>query len=161
MLRFFRRNKSLEIVSPLTGKILSIEEVPDQVFSEKMLGDGLAIEPEEGKVVSPIDGRVVTIFPTNHAIGLVTNEGLEILIHIGIDTVELNGEGFKRIVEKDEKIKKGDLLMEFDVDLIKEKGKSPITPIIITNMDKVKNIEKSKSDKASRGETVIIKVDLT
>lgn len=161
MLRFFRRNKSLEIVSPLTGKVLSIEEVPDQVFSEKMLGDGLAIEPEEGKVVSPIDGRVVTIFPTNHAIGLVTNEGLEILIHIGIDTVELNGEGFKRIVEKDEKIKKGDLLMEFDVDLIKEKGKSPITPIIITNMDKVKNIEKSNSDKASRGETVIIKVDLT
>lgn len=161
MFNFFKKNKTVELVSPMTGKLIPIEEVPDQVFSEKMLGDGLAIEPEEGKVVSPIDGRVVTIFPTNHAIGLVTNEGLEILIHIGIDTVELNGEGFKRIVEKDEKIKKGDLLMEFDVDLIKEKGKSPITPIIITNMDKVKNIEKSNSDKASRGETVIIKVDLT
>ncbi|CCQ93107.1 glucose-specific enzyme IIA component of PTS [[Clostridium] ultunense Esp] len=143
MLKFFKKNKPLEIVAPITGDIVPIEEVPDKVFSEKMLGDGLAIDPAEGKVVSPIDGAVVTIFPTNHAIGLVTKEGLEILIHIGLDTVELDGIGFKRAVEKENKVKKGDLLMEFDIDLIKEKGKSPITPIIITNMDKIKKIDKN------------------
>lgn len=161
MFRFFRKNKSIEIVSPVTGKIIPIEEVPDQVFSEKMIGDGLAIDPKEGRVLSPIDGEVVTIFPTNHAIGLVSKEGLEILIHIGIDTVELNGVGFTRIIEKDSKVKKGDLLVEFDIDLIKEKGKSPITPVIISNMDKVKNIDKIDSGEAVGGETVIFTIELT
>lgn len=160
MFRFFRKNKSIEIVSPVTGKIIPIEEVPDQVFSEKMIGDGLAIDPKEGRVLSPIDGEVVTIFPTNHAIGLVSKEGLEILIHIGIDTVELNGVGFTRIIEKDSKVKKGDLLVEFDIDLIKEKGKSPITPVIISNMDKVKNIDKIDSGEAVGGETVIFTIEL-
>ncbi|GMG97021.1 PTS sugar transporter subunit IIA [Tepidimicrobium xylanilyticum] len=161
MFRFFRKNKSIEIVSPVTGKIIPIEEVPDQVFSEKMIGDGLAIDPKEGRVLSPIDGEVVTIFPTNHAIGLVSKEGLEILIHIGIDTVELNGVGFTRIIEKDSKVKKGDLLVEFDIDLIKEKGKSPITPVIISNMDKVENIDKIDSGEAVGGETVIFTIELT
>lgn len=160
MFRFFRKNKSIEIVSPVTGKIIPIEEVPDQVFSEKMIGDGLAIDPKEGRVLSPIDGEVVTIFPTNHAIGLVSKEGLEILIHIGIDTVELNGVGFTRIIEKDSKVKKGDLLVEFDIDLIKEKGKSPITPVIISNMDKVKNIDKIDSGETVGGETVIFTIEL-
>lgn len=161
MFRFFRKNKSIEIVSPVTGKIIPIEEVPDQVFSEKMIGDGLAIDPKEGRVLSPIDGEVVTIFPTNHAIGLVSKEGLEILIHIGIDTVELNGVGFTRIIEKDSKVKKGDLLVEFDIDLIKEKGKSPITPVIISNMDKVENIDKIDSGETVGGETVIFTIELT
>ncbi|GFN34557.1 PTS sugar transporter subunit IIA [Tepidimicrobium xylanilyticum] len=160
MFRFFRKNKSIEIVSPVTGKIIPIEEVPDQVFSEKMIGDGLAIDPKEGRVLSPIDGEVVTIFPTNHAIGLVSKEGLEILIHIGIDTVELNGVGFTRIIEKDSKVKKGDLLVEFDIDLIKEKGKSPITPVIISNMDKVENIDKIDSGETVGGETVIFTIEL-
>ncbi len=159
MLKFFKKNKSIEIASPITGNILPIEEVPDKVFSEKMIGDGLAIEPLEGKVVSPVDGKIVTIFPTNHAIGIATNNGLEILIHIGLDTVELDGAGFNRIIEKDTKVKKGDLLMEFDIDLIKEKGKSPITPIIITNKDKVKKIDKNNG-KVKKGETIIYTVEL-
>ncbi|MCF6465809.1 PTS sugar transporter subunit IIA [Clostridium sp. Cult2] len=159
MFKFFKKNKFIEIVAPITGNILSIEEVPDKVFSEKMIGDGLAINPTEGKVVSPIDGTVVTIFPTNHAIGLVTKEGLEILIHIGLDTVELDGLGFKRIIEKDSKVKKGDLLMEFDINTIKEKGKSPITPIIITNMDKVNKIDK-KDGLVNKGENTLFIVEL-
>ena len=157
--KIFQKNKSIEIASPITGNILPIEEVPDKVFSEKMIGDGLAIEPLEGKVVSPVDGKIVTIFPTNHAIGIATNNGLEILIHIGLDTVELDGAGFNRIIEKDTKVKKGDLLMEFDIDLIKEKGKSPISPIIITNKDKVKKIDKNNG-KVKKGETIIYTVEL-
>jgi PTS system glucose-specific IIA component len=159
MFKIFKRNKNIEVVSPVTGKILPIEEVPDKVFSEKMIGDGIAIEPKDGRVVSPVDGTVVTIFPTNHAIGLATKEGLEILIHIGLDTVELNGLGFKSFVEKDSKVKKGDLLVEFDPKLVVENGKSPITPVIVTNMDKVKHIEKSSGEVES-GNQLIFTVEL-
>lgn len=159
MLNFFKKNKTVELVSPMTGKIIPIEEVPDKVFSDKMVGDGIAIEPVDGKIVSPVDGKVSTIFPTNHAIGLITNEGLEILIHIGLDTVELNGLGFKRLTEKDAKVKKGDSLMEFDPKLVEEKGKSPITPIIITNMDKVKKLDKNSGD-VERGNQIIFTVEL-
>ncbi|HSH34820.1 PTS glucose transporter subunit IIA [Schnuerera sp.] len=159
MLNFFKKNKFVEIVSPITGNILPMEEVPDKVFSEKMIGDGLAIEPAEGKVVSPVDGTIVTIFPTNHAIGLATKEGVEILIHIGLDTVELDGLGFKRMIEKDSKVKKGDILMEFDIELIKEKGKSPITPVIITNMDKVNKMDKN-SGNVEKGKNIIYTIEL-
>ncbi len=159
MLNFFKKNKIVELTSPMTGKIIPIEEVPDKVFSDKMVGDGVAIEPVDGEIVSPIDGKVATIFPTNHAIGLITKEGLEILIHIGLDTVELNGLGFKRLTEKDAKVKKGDPLMEFDPKLVEEKGKSPITPIIITNMDKVKKIEKNTGD-VQRGSQIIMTIEL-
>lgn len=159
MLNFFKKNKIVELTSPMTGKIIPIEEVPDKVFSDKMVGDGVAIEPVDGEIVSPIDGKVATIFPTNHAIGLITKEGLEILIHIGLDTVELNGLGFKRLTEKDAKVKKGEPLMEFDPKLVEEKGKSPITPIIITNMDKVKKIEKNTGD-VQRGSQIIMTIEL-
>ncbi len=159
MLNFFKKNKIVELVSPMTGKIIPIEEVPDKVFSDKMIGDGVAIEPLDGKIVSPVDGKVTTIFPTNHAIGLVTKEGLEILIHIGLDTVELNGLGFKRLTEKDAKVKKGDPLMEFDPKLVEEKGKSPITPIIITNMDKVKKLGKNIGD-VEKGNQIILTIEL-
>ncbi|MCF6459854.1 PTS sugar transporter subunit IIA [Clostridium sp. Cult3] len=160
MLNFFKKNKIIELVSPMTGRIIPVEEVPDKVFSDKMIGDGIAIEPSDGKIVSPVDGTVTTIFPTNHAIGLVTKEGLEILIHIGLDTVELNGAGFNRLTEVDTRVKKGDPLMEFDPKLVVEKGKSPITPIIITNMDKVKKLEKN-SGGVERGNQIIYTVELS
>lgn len=160
MLNFFKKNKIIELVSPMTGRIIPVEEVPDKVFSDKMIGDGIAIEPSDGKIVSPVDGTVTTIFPTNHAIGLVTKEGLEILIHIGLDTVELNGAGFNRLTEVDTRVKKGDPLMEFDPKLVVENGKSPITPIIITNMDKVKKLEKN-SGGVERGNQIIYTVELS
>ncbi|NLU10249.1 MAG: PTS glucose transporter subunit IIA [Tepidanaerobacter acetatoxydans] len=159
MINFFKRNKYIEIIAPITGEIIPIEEVPDEVFSKKMIGDGLAIEPKEGKVVSPIDGKVATVFPTNHAIGLVTKEGLEILIHIGLDTVELNGEGFKRIISMGSPIKKGEILIEFDINLLRERGKSLITPIIITNMDKVKELKKN-IEEVEMGKQTILSVEL-
>lgn len=159
MFKFLKKNKEIELISPITGNIIGLEEVPDPVFSQKMMGDGIAIEPSDGKILSPVDGKIATIFPTNHAIGLVTKEGLEILIHIGIDTVELKGEGFTRITEEGANVKKGDLLMEVDLEKIKAGGKSTITPIIITNMDKVDNIDKN-TGKVEGGSNSIFTVHL-
>ncbi len=121
-----------KIASALTGKIVNIENVPDQVFSQKMMGDGVAIEPTEGKVVSPINATVETIFPTKHAIGLKGEDGLELLIHVGLDTVNLKGEGFTAHVQSGDKVKAGDVLVEFDLEYIRANAPSTITPIIVT-----------------------------
>ncbi|HCZ1081875.1 TPA: PTS transporter subunit IIABC [Staphylococcus aureus] len=118
--------------APLTGEVTPLSEVPDQVFSEKMMGDGIAIKPSQGEVHAPFNGKVQMIFPTKHAIGLVSDSGLELLIHIGLDTVKLNGEGFTLHVEEGQEVKQGDLLINFDLDYIRNHAKSDITPIIVT-----------------------------
>ncbi|MBY8910660.1 PTS glucose transporter subunit IIA, partial [Salinicoccus roseus] len=121
-----------DIYSPIEGEAVELTEVPDQVFSEKMMGDGVAIKPTSGTVRAPFDGEVVTDFPTKHALGLTNEGGLELLVHFGLDTVNLKGEGFDLKVAAGDKIKKGDVLMEVDLDYIRENAKSDITPIIIT-----------------------------
>lgn len=118
--------------APLTGEVTPLSEVPDQVFSEKMMGDGIAVKPSQGEVRAPFNGKVQMIFPTKHAIGLVSDSGLELLIHIGLDTVKLNGEGFTLHVEEGQEVKQGDLLINFDLDYIRNHAKSDITPIIVT-----------------------------
>ncbi len=118
--------------APLKGEVTPLSEVPDQVFSEKMMGDGIAIKPSQGDVRAPFNGKVQMIFPTKHAIGLVSDSGLELLIHIGLDTVKLNGEGFTLHVEEGQEVKQGDLLINFDLDYIRNHAKSDITPIIVT-----------------------------
>lgn len=118
--------------APLTGEVTPLSEVPDQVFSEKMMGDGIAIKPSQGEVRAPFNGKVQMIFPTKHAIGLVSDSGLELLIHIGLDTVKLNGEGFTLHVEEGQEVKQGDLLINFDLDYIRNHAKSDITPIFVT-----------------------------
>ncbi|GJF39597.1 PTS glucose EIICBA component [Staphylococcus argenteus] len=118
--------------APLTGEVTPLSKVPDQVFSEKMMGDGIAIKPSQGEVRAPFNGKVQMIFPTKHAIGLVSDSGLELLIHIGLDTVKLNGEGFTLHVEEGQEVKQGDLLISFDLDYIRNNAKSDITPIIVT-----------------------------
>lgn len=137
MLNFLKKKK-LVLKMPINGKLINIVEVPDEVFSQKMLGDGFAIEPKDGMVYSPIDGKVVQKFPTNHAIGLETKDGLEILIHVGIDTVELKGEGFKSLIGVGDKVVAGQALLEVDLEFLKAKGKLLITPIIFTNFNKIK-----------------------
>ncbi len=122
------------IASPMTGRLLSINEVPDQVFAEKMMGDGFAIEPTDGTVVSPVEGKITTVFPTKHAIGITSVTGREVLIHIGIDTVKLGGEGFTVYVEEGQSVHLGDKLVEFDVAYISENAKSTVTPIVFTNL---------------------------
>lgn len=121
--------------SPLSGKVLPLSDVPDKVFSSGAMGKGLAIDPEKGELIAPADGEITTIFPTGHAVGLTTKDGIEILMHIGMDTVELEGQGFETFVKQGDKVKAGDLLVRFDIEAIKAAGYSVITPIVITNTE--------------------------
>ncbi|MDO4926806.1 MAG: beta-glucoside-specific PTS transporter subunit IIABC [Turicibacter sp.] len=126
-------NKKVIIQSPMIGTILPLSQVSDEAFASEAMGKGIAIIPEEGKVFSPVDGTIAMVFGTKHAIGLVSESGVEVLIHVGIDTVKLNGQHFNAYVESGQVVKKGDLLLEFDMDAIKEAGFSLETPVIITN----------------------------
>ncbi|MFT4415223.1 glucose-specific PTS transporter subunit IIBC [Fredinandcohnia humi] len=128
-------------VSPLKGDIHPITDVPDQVFSGKMMGDGFAILPSEGIVVAPADGKIVNVFPTKHAIGLETNSGREILIHFGIDTVNLKGEGFEALVAQGDKVEKGQPILKVDIDSIKDKVPTLMTPIVFTNLKEGEHIK--------------------
>lgn len=121
--------------SPLSGKVLPLSDVPDKVFSSGAMGKGLAIDPEKGELIAPADGEITTIFPTGHAVGLTTKDGIEILMHIGMDTVELEGQGFETFVKQGNQVKAGDLLVRFDIEAIKAAGYSVITPIVITNTE--------------------------
>ena len=144
------------IYSPIKGKIVKLENVLDEAFSSGAVGKGIAIEPsEDGKVFAPFDGVIETAFPTKHAIGLTSDKGVELLIHIGMDTVKLDGKYFTSHIEEGQKIKKGDLLMEFDTEKIKEEGYSVITPIVITNFENYGAIEETSADSINAGDTLI------
>lgn len=146
-----------EVVSPLSGKLIPITEVPDQVFSGKMMGDGFAVEPLDGIVVSPVNGKIINIFPTKHAIGLQSEAGKEILIHVGIDTVNLKGEGFEIFVEEGEEVKAGQSLLKADLDYIDEYAKSTVTPIVFTNLEEGQQVDILKQD-AKAGDSGIIEI---
>lgn len=133
MFKFFNRNKDIKIVAHIDGEVIDLLQVPDPVFAEKMLGDGVAIKPKGGKIVSPIKGRVIHIFPTKHAIGIESENGIEILIHIGLDTVKLKGKGFTKLIEEGDKIEVGTPLMDVDWGYVKSQGMCTDTPIIITD----------------------------
>lgn len=143
------------ICSPVTGKVVELKDVGDGVFSEGMMGQGFAVEPSDGKVVAPFDCKVVTVFNTKHAIGLVSGN-VELLIHIGIDTVKLKGEGFDVKVEAGDILKKGDLIASFDKKFITEAGYSVITPVIITNTDHFKNINLIHKGNVQAGDQVLV-----
>lgn len=144
------------IYSPIKGKIVKLENVLDEAFSSGAVGKGIAIEPsEDGKVFAPFDGVIETAFPTKHAIGLTSDKGVELLIHIGMDTVKLDGKYFTSHIEEGQKIKKGDLLMEFDTEKIKEEGYSVITPIVITNFENYGAIEETSADSINAGDSLI------
>ncbi len=123
------------IVSPIKGDVLPLSEVKDEVFSQGLLGKGVAIEPKEGKVVAPVDGTLTTLFPTHHALGITSDKGAEILIHVGMDTVQLEGKCFTPKVKQGERVKAGQVLLEFDIKGIKEAGYPVTTPVIVSNSD--------------------------
>lgn len=155
----FSKKKELDLYAPITGDLIDITEVKDQVFSQKILGDGIAIEPKEGVLYAPFDCEVVQLFHTLHAIGLKAKD-VEILVHIGMDTVELNGEGFKGFVNEGDHVKKGQKLIEFDIDYIKSQGKEATTPIVITNMDAVKSLNKSEAKDIVANQDIALKINL-
>ncbi len=148
------------IVAPLTGTVKNLEDVPDPVFSQKMMGDGIAIDPTEGLVVSPVDGEIIQFFHTKHAIGILSTTGLEILIHVGLETVTMNGEGFTGHVNEGDKVKVGDKLISFDLDLIREKAASTITPIVITNGDILESMEKQEVTQSEKGVSPILQTKI-
>ena len=150
--------KDLVLVSPVNGELLDIADVPDEVFAQKMMGDGFAIKSNDGLVVSPVDAEVQLVFETKHAIGLKTESGLEMLIHFGVDTVKLKGEGFDVFVEAGDKVKAGDKLMQVNLDYIKENAKSDISPIIFTNLeeDKVVKVDLGKVTAGEEGRIKLV-----
>ena len=134
------------ISAPLEGKVIPLTEVPDETFAQKIMGDGAAIIPSVGKVYSPVNGEIIMIFDTLHAIAIKSEEGLEILIHVGLDTVKLNGKYFKSNIKQGDKVNKGQLLLEFDNEKIKELGYNTVTPIIITNTNDYSKITVTKNN---------------
>ncbi|GAF64689.1 PTS system transporter subunit IIC [Bacillus sp. TS-2] len=144
-----------EIFSPLEGKVIPLSEVPDPTFASEAIGKGVAIEPMNGRVVSPINGNVSVAFKTKHAIGLVSEHGAEILIHVGIDTVQLDGEYFTSHIKQGDEVKVGDLLVEFDLEKIKEVGYQTVTPIIITNTSSYQDIMQSEKSTIKEKELLL------
>lgn len=133
--------EGIVILAPENGKVVKLSDVPDDVFAGEILGKGVAIEPTDGKVLSPVNGKVGAVFDTKHAIGLIADNGAELFIHVGIDTVKLNGKHYTCNLEKDSEVKIGDTLIEFDMEAIKSEGYPVITPIIISNTDNYSDIE--------------------
>ena len=130
-----------DVHSVADGQVINIEDVKDPVFSQKMMGDGFAVKPENGKIVSPVSGKVASIFPTKHALGLVTDNGLEVLVHIGLDTVSLEGKPFDVKVTEGQTVAAGDLLVEANLDAIREAGRETSTVVVFTNTDAIKSVK--------------------
>ena len=143
------------IKSPMNGTVIPLSEVPDAVFSSEMLGKGFGVEPSEGKAYAPVDGEVTTVFDTKHALGLMSKNGVELLIHIGMDTVKLNGRGFDVKVKAGDQVKAGDLLAEFDMDLIKSEGYPVTTAVVITNTDDCEAIGEVKTGAVTKDTDVL------
>lgn len=141
MFGFLKKKKGLEIQAVADGNIMPITEVNDDVFSTKMLGDGYAIKPSDGKIFSPVDGTISTLFPTKHAIGVKTKEGLEILIHLGIDTVELKGAPFDVKIQQGDDVVAGQQLATMDLKQITDSGRDDSAIVVYTNMDLIDSLD--------------------
>lgn len=139
----------------MTGKCVKISEVPDPTFGEEILGKGIAVIPTDGKVYAPADGVISTLFPTGHAVGITTDEGVELLIHVGLETVSLEGKPFTVHTEMDAKIKKGDLLLDADLKAIEEAGLKIITPMVVGNTDEFKEVEGMTDKNVVPGDAVL------
>ncbi|NCC78881.1 MAG: PTS glucose transporter subunit IIA [Clostridia bacterium] len=151
-----KTGKETIMTSPMKGKLLDLKEVPDALFAEKMIGDGFAVDPQEGYVVSPVAGEIAHIFETNHALAIITDSGLEVLVHIGIDTVKMEGRGFTRLAEIGQKVENGTPLMKFDLELVRKEAKSSITEVVVTNMDMVKEMKIIASGDVTPSDDVLI-----
>lgn len=151
-------NKKKHILAPMSGSVLPLGEVPDAVFSERTLGDGAAIIPSDGKIFSPVDGMVISVAETKHAYGFASDDGLEILVHVGLDSVSLKGEGFTCLVREGDRVKAGDPVAEIDIDLLNERGVSLITPVIVTEGAEGLRMEAAKGE-VEAGKTRLISLE--
>lgn len=155
MFGFFRRD--LKLFAPVAGKTMNLSQVPDEVFAQKMAGDGLAIDSIGDVIVAPTDGEISLIFKTNHAFAMLLPNGVQLLVHIGIDTVSLNGEGFQRLVEPGTKVKAGTPVIKINRDSIINRGFSLITPLLITNVELIKDINVNTGSLVKEGSDIVLK----
>lgn len=151
------KKKNEEIISFVSGEIVAIDTVNDQVFSQKLMGDGFAIIPNENKFYAPVSGKVSAVFPTGHAIGITTKKGVEVLLHLGINTVELDGKGFTLHVEQGQSVKQGDLLVEMDLDLVKEARYDTTSMFILTSGQSVSDLKVNYQTTAKEAGIVKVK----
>ncbi len=154
-------DNQVTVKAPITGKVVDLSEVRDEVFASKIVGVGIAIDPSEGSLIAPFDGKVKQVFSTGHAVVLQSKEGLVILIHIGLDTVNLKGEGFKILVSEGQDIKIGDPIIDFDMDVIRKNHYILQTPVVIPEGDNVKDIEFTKEKYVNKGKDLLMKVSLS
>ena len=153
---FLKKKDTAEVIgAPIEGEVVVSAEISDPTFGEELLGKGLAIKPVVGKVYAPADGTIGMVFDTKHAISMVTEGGAELLIHVGLDTVTLNGAPFTVHVAADDKVKKGDLMAEFDMDAIKAAGLETITPVIVCNSDDFKDVVRFTGKTVKPGEDIM------
>ncbi|SEA04596.1 PTS system, N-acetylglucosamine-specific IIC component [Thalassobacillus cyri] len=145
-----------DIVSPAKGKLMNLSEVPDEVFAQKMMGEGFAIDPADGLFVSPVDGEIINVFPTKHAIGIKADSGHEILVHVGLDTVKLQGEGFEVFVTEGQRVKMGDKLLHADLDYLKANVPSTISPIVFTNLNEGEKVSVTEAKDVNVNERNIL-----
>lgn len=150
-----KSSKDISIVAPIKGKVISLADVEDEVFNSGALGQGLAIVPEEGKLYAPCNGEISTFFPTGHAIGIISDKGEEILIHVGMDTVKLEGKGFSPKKKQGDRVRKGELLLVFDIESIKAAGLSTTTPVIITNSEDYAEVIPAEPETVNVGDALI------
>ena len=153
---FKKKEKKHVIGSPAKGKAVSLKEVNDPTFAEEMLGKGAAVIPEEGKIYAPTDGEIGMVFDTLHAVSMTTDFGAEILIHIGLDTVKMKGDGFTGHVKAGDHVKKGDLLLEVDLEKVKTAGYDTITPVLVCNTPDYASVEGIQADAVNAGDDLII-----
>lgn len=154
-------NKSLELKSPVNGSYVKIEDIPDPVFAEKMMGEGFGIEPTDGEIVAPVSGEVIQVFQTNHAVGIKTEDDVEVLLHIGLETVAMEGKGFTGHVSEGDQVTAGDKLVDVDLSLVEQEANSTVTPVIITNSnDIIDTFDYVNTADVKAGETVVMKVNL-
>lgn len=152
----FLGKSNKKILAPIAGKTIKLENVPDPVFAEKMMGDGIAIDTTGDTVVAPCDGTITLIMETGHAFAMTLDNGVELLVHVGLETVTLKGEGFTQLAKAGDKVKAGTPILKIDRDFIKSKGISLITPVIVTNMDSVKNFTPLTDKNVIEGKDEII-----
>ena len=143
------------IAAPMAGTAVPLEDVPDPTFSQGILGKGAAVRPSEGRVLAPADGTIDVMFDTGHAVSMTTADGAEVLIHVGIDTVQLNGQHYKACCKAGDKVKKGDLLIEFDPEAIKAAGYDTITPVIVCNPDAFSAVKAENAGPVAAGDALL------
>ncbi|HIT61367.1 MAG TPA: PTS glucose transporter subunit IIA, partial [Candidatus Fimousia stercorigallinarum] len=150
-----KKGGKIVIASPLSGKTVPLSEIKDEAFSSGALGEGIAVMPEEGAVYAPVDGTISAFFQTGHAIGMTTENGVQLLIHVGMDTVQLEGKGFKPLAAAGDIVKKGQKLLEFDMDFIKKQGYSLVTPVLVANSSEFDQIICEEKNHVQQGETLL------